>query len=219
MELGRATALVFVLSARGLFLTVDEEPQAERPVESRPAVIQDEPSPKPEPFSAETVEELAKYRAILETSFGPVTIEFLPEKAPQHVRNFLRLASLGLYDGCSFHRVVPGLLIETGDLSTRHEPPPEKAMRWVRHLEPELNDTPHIEGTVSMARGDDPAGVSTSFFISTAETSYLNGRYTAFGKVVDGMRIVKAIEALPTDGQTPLTPIYLSRVRVEGPEK
>ena len=168
-----------------------------------------------EPFSTETVAELAQYRAILETSFGPVTVELFPEKAPNHVRNFLRLASLGVYDGCSFHRVVPGFVIQTGDLTTRREPPPDKAMKWVRTLDPEFNDTQHVKGVVSMAHGDDPASASTSFFIVTAEASYLDDKYTAFGKVDDGMRIVKAIEALPTDGETPLTPIYLSRVRVE----
>ena len=68
--------------------------------------IRDTPAPAPEPFSIESVEALAQYRAVLETSFGDVTIEFTPDKAPEHVRNFLRLAQAGVYDGTSWHRVV-----------------------------------------------------------------------------------------------------------------
>jgi peptidyl-prolyl cis-trans isomerase B (cyclophilin B) len=193
----------------------DAKQMATERVEIESVTLRDKPPPEPEPFSTESKAQLAHYRAVLETSFGPVTVELFPDKAPNHVRNFLRLASLGVYDGCSFHRVVPGFVIQTGDLTTRREPPPENAMKWVRNLEPEFNDTLHVPGIVSMARGDDPASASTSFFIVTAEASYLNDKYTAFGKVVDGMRVVKAIEALPTDGETPLTPIYLSKVRVE----
>jgi peptidyl-prolyl cis-trans isomerase B (cyclophilin B) len=168
-----------------------------------------------EPFSTETVEELARYRAILETTVGPITIELLPEKAPNHVRYFLRLAEAGIYDGTAWHRVVPGFIIQTGLVSTRSEPPPDEASKYIRTLEPEPNDTPHVAGTVSMDYGDDTAGASTSFFICTAESRYLDGKSTAFGKVVDGMNAVKAIENMPTDGDKPLARINLSRVRVE----
>jgi peptidyl-prolyl cis-trans isomerase B (cyclophilin B) len=180
------------------------------------ALVQmDKQTPEPEPFSKETVEELARYRAVLETSIGPITIELLPEKAPHHVRNFLRLAEEGVYDGTTWHRVIPGFLIEAGLISTRSKPPSEKAMRYVRTLEPEPNDIPHVTGTVSMANGDNSDGVSTTFFICTVESRHLDGKRTAFGKVVEGMRVVKAIENLPTNGERPLTRINLSRVRVE----
>ena len=71
--------------------------------------IRDRPADVPEPFSTETVEELARYRAVLETSMGEITLSFTPDKAPIHVRNFLRLAQAGVYDGMSFHRVVKGI--------------------------------------------------------------------------------------------------------------
>jgi peptidyl-prolyl cis-trans isomerase B (cyclophilin B) len=168
-----------------------------------------------EPFSTETVEELARYRAILETTVGPITIELLPEKAPNHVRYFLRLAESGIYNGTAWHRIVPGLMIQTGLVSTRSEPPPDEATKYIRTLEPEPNDTPHVAGTVSMNHRDDTAEASTSFFICTAESRYLDGKATAFGKVVDGMNAVKAIENLPTDGDKPLARINLSRIRIE----
>jgi peptidyl-prolyl cis-trans isomerase B (cyclophilin B) len=189
-------------------------------VEITSVTIRDEPPPETPPFAEETVEELAGYRAILETSLGSVTLELLPDKAPNHVRNFLRLASLGAYDGCPFHRVVPGFVIQTGDIAKRRHPPTNQAMKWIpERLDPEFNDTPHVIGTVSMARADAVDSATTQFFVCTAEASYLDGKYTAFGRVVDGLRIVEAIEALPTEGETPLAPIYLTRVRLERKEE
>jgi cyclophilin family peptidyl-prolyl cis-trans isomerase len=179
----------------------------------RSVTIRDTPPPEPEPFSTESVEELAQHRAVLETSAGPITIEFTPDVAPGHVRNFLRLAQAGVYDGMTFHRVVKGFAIQTGSLSTRGALG-EKQHKLVRTLEPEFNDTRHVRGVVSMARGDDPSSASTSFFIVTADAPSLDGQYTAFGRVVDGMEVVEAIEAAPVDGETPKEPIALNRVTV-----
>jgi cyclophilin family peptidyl-prolyl cis-trans isomerase len=179
----------------------------------RSVTIRDTPPPEPEPFSTETVEELAQHRAVLETSAGNITVEFLPALAPAHVRNFLRLAQAGVYDGMAFHRVVKGFAIQTGSLSTR-EPLGEKQRKLVRNMEPEFNDTKHVKGIVSMARGDDPASATTSFFIVTADAPSLDGRYTAFGRVVEGMDVVEAIEAAPVEGETPKEPIALKRVTV-----
>jgi peptidyl-prolyl cis-trans isomerase B (cyclophilin B) len=198
----------------------NEKQIATERVEITSVTVRDKPPPEPPPFAEETVAELASYRAILDTSLGPVTLEFLPDKAPNHVRNFLRLASLGAYDGCPFHRVVPGFVIQTGDITKRRQAPTDEVMKWIpERLEPEFNDTPHVKGILSMARADAPDSATTQFFICTAEASYLDGKYTAFGRVVDGIRVVEAIEALPTDGETPLTPLFLSRVRLERKEE
>ncbi len=193
----------------------DEKGKAQERVAIRSLTIRDAPAEAPVPFSTETVEQLASYRAILETSFGPITIELLPQKAPAHVRNFLRLASLGAYDGTAFHRIVPGFAIQTGSLPTRGQPLPPKVQKYVSNLAPEFNDTLHLKGTVSMARGNDPASASDSFFICTAPAPSLDGKYTAFGRVVEGMRVVEAIEAVPTDGDRPLGRVDLARVRIE----
>lgn len=88
-------------------------------------------------------------------------------------------------------------------------------MKYVTSLEPEFNATLHVPGIVSMAHGDDPASADTSFFIVTAIASSLDNNYTVFGHVVDGMNVVQAIEAVPTDGETPLARVALRRVRVE----
>ena len=178
--------------------------------------IRDTPPPEPVPFSVETPAELASYRAVLETTAGPITIELFGEKAPEHVRNFLRLASAGVYSGTAFHRVVKGFAIQTGALTSRG-PLTDKQQQLVHDLQPEFNDTKHVKGIVSMARGDDPASASTSFFIVTGDGSSLDGKYTAFGRVVDGMAAVDAIEQSPVNGETPAQRIELTAVKVLKP--
>jgi cyclophilin family peptidyl-prolyl cis-trans isomerase len=176
--------------------------------------IRDAPPPEPVPFSRESAAELAQYRAVLETSRGPITLEFLADKAPEHVRNFLRLAAAGVYDGTSFHRIVKGFVVQTGMVSTRSTPLTQKQKALVTTLRPEFNDTVHVAGTVSMARLDDPASASTSFFICTAPAPSLDNKYTAFARVVEGMGVVTAIEQEPLDGEAPRTRIELKSVRV-----
>lgn len=177
--------------------------------------IRDAVPPPPVPFTTETVAELGSYRAVLETDAGPVTIEFLVDLAPEHVRNFLRLANAGVYDGTAFHRVVPGFVVQTGWIPSRRSPLSEEQQSVVGALEPEFSDTAHVTGIVSMARGDDAASASTSFFIVTDVAEELDGVYTAFGRVVDGMGAVDQIEMTATDGETPITRIELQRVRLE----
>ena len=175
--------------------------------------IRDTPPPEPVPFSDDTVADLAQYRVVLDTTAGPITVGFFPDKAPEHVRNFLRLAQAGVFDGCAFHRVVKGFAIQTGALSSRG-PLTEKQQKYVRALQPEFNDTEHVKGIVSMAHGDDPASATTSFFIVTGDAPSLDGKYTAFGKVIDGMAAVDAIEQTPVTGETPIGRIEIGSVRV-----
>jgi cyclophilin family peptidyl-prolyl cis-trans isomerase len=177
--------------------------------------IRDTPPPAVEPFSTESVAELAAYRAVLETSLGEIAIEFTPDKAPAHVRNFLRLASAGVYDGTSWHRVVKGFVIQTGHMPTRRAPLDEAQQRLVRDLKAEFNDQLHDVGTVSMARLAEPDTANTSFFIVTARAQMLDDKYTVFGRVVSGLEVVQKIEALPVTGETPIDRVELVRVRVE----
>ncbi len=190
---------------------VDAAGVATERAELRRVAIRDTP---PEPFLTETAAELALYRAVLETSAGPITVEFLTDKAPETVRQFLRLAASGVYDGMAFHRVAPGFVIQTGALSSRQAPLTEKQQTLVHNLPPEFNDTKHVKGIVSMARGDDAASASTSFFICVGTSSALDGVYTAFGRVTDGMTAVEAIEATPRTGEAPNSRIDLKAVRV-----
>jgi len=217
---GQYTVFARVVEGINLIQTMSETPADENGLPSErievlSVTLRDKPPPEIPPFSTESLEELKTYRAVLVTSFGEITVELFPDKAPNHVRNFLRLAQIGAYEGVAFHRIVPGFVIQTGFLATRHQPASERIMKYVGDLEPEFNDTLHVPGIVSMAHGENPASANSSFFIVTGIASSLDGNYTAFGHVVDGMQVVKAIEAVPTDGETPLARVDLSSVRIE----
>jgi peptidyl-prolyl cis-trans isomerase B (cyclophilin B) len=175
--------------------------------------IRDKPADVPEPFSTEPIEELARYRAILETSMGEITLSFTPDKAPNHVRNFLRLAQSGVYDGMSFHRVVKGFVIQSGHLPTRG-PLTETQQKYVRQMKAEFNDQVHDKGTLSMARLAEPDSASTSFFIVTARAQALDGKYSAFGRVESGLDVVEKIEAVALNGEEPQQRVELKKVTV-----
>ena len=180
--------------------------------------IRDAPAPVPDPFGPADVAALAASRAVLETDAGDITLGFLPEKAPEHVRQFLRLAAAGVFDGTLWHRVVRGFVIQTGHMPTRREPLDLPQLGLVHPLRGEFSDVAHDVGIVSMARiGDDPDSAQTSFFITTARAAVLDGKYSAFARVTDGLDVVRRIESLPVDGETPVSPVRLRRVRVERP--
>jgi peptidyl-prolyl cis-trans isomerase B (cyclophilin B) len=176
--------------------------------------IREKPEAVPEPFSTESVQELSTKRVVLETSAGDLTVELFPDKAPAHVRQFLRLAASGAYDGTAFHRIVRGFVIQGGYLPTRSTPLDERQQSYVRKLQPEFNDTPHDRGTLSMARGDDPASADTSFFIVLDRTPSLDQKYTAFGRVVEGIDLLDTIQGVALDGETPRTRIEVRKVTV-----
>lgn len=183
-------------------------------VEIRSVTIRDTP---PVRFVNDTAQQLGAYRAVLETSAGEITIEFLADKAPETVRQFLRMAEAGVYNNMAFHRVAPGFVIQTGALNTRTGPLSQKQQALVHDLQPEFSDTRHVKGIVSMARGDSPTSAQTSFFICTGTSPALDGVYTAFGRVVEGMAAVEAIEATPRTGETPNSRIDLKTIRIVEP--
>jgi cyclophilin family peptidyl-prolyl cis-trans isomerase len=191
---------------------VDEKKLVTERIEIRKVTIRETPA---EPFVTETPQDLGAYRAVLDTSAGPISIEFLIDKAPDTVRQFMRLAAAGVYNGMAFHRVAPGFVIQTGALASRPVPLTQKQQALVHNLAPEFNDTKHVKGVVSMARADAPDSATTSFFIVVGTSSALDGVYTAFGRVVDGLAAVDAIEATPRTGETPTTRIELKTVRIE----
>ena len=184
-------------------------------IEITTVTIREKPAPVPEPYSTESIEQLSATRAVIATSMGNITFEFFPDRAPGHVRQFLRLASSGVYDGTAFHRIVKGFVIQGGHMPTRREPLDEKQQSFVRNLQPEFNGTPHDRGIVSMARLDDPASAASSFFIVLARAASLDGKYTVFGRVVSGMDVIEKIEAVPLNGEEPVTRIEVSRVTVD----
>ena len=194
---------------------VDDKQIAKDRIEIRNVTIRPRPVPPPPPFTQEPVEELSQYRVVIETSKGNLAIELFPDKAPNHVRHFLRLASLGAYDKTAFHRIAPGFVIQAGDLNTRSEPIPQAAQKYVVKIRAELNDIKHKAGIISMARGDEIDSALTSFFIVLGDQPALDGTYTVFGHVVSGMDVVEKIAAVPTENERPKERVDIYSMKVE----
>jgi peptidyl-prolyl cis-trans isomerase B (cyclophilin B) len=168
----------------------------------------------PEPFVADTPAVLARYRATIETTMGAMEFEMLPDKAPETVRQFLRLADAGVYDGILIHRVAPGFVVQTGALNFRQTPLTARQQALVRTLPPEFSETPNEFGIVSMARGDDPASGTTSFFVCVGQCRSLDGKYTVFARVAAGADVLDRIASVPVDGETPRSPLLITTIRV-----
>ncbi|HSO76375.1 MAG TPA: peptidylprolyl isomerase, partial [Blastocatellia bacterium] len=163
---------------------------------------------KVEPFKNATVDQLRR-EVLLRTSVGDMTLEMDPNLAPEHVRNFLKLVETGWYDRTSFHRVIPGFVAQGGLGTTRAEGAAHPADRWVRNLKAEFNPTLHIRGVLSMARASDPNSASTSFFLVMGRAEHLDGKYTVFGKVLDGFDTLEKIEKVARNGETPVERVEL----------
>ena len=138
--------------------------------------------------------------AVIETKFGKIEVEFFEDKAPGHVKNFKDLAKKGFYDGTIFHRVIPGFMIQGGDPNTKSDDRSNHGMGGPGYsIKAEFNDTPHKRGILSMARSQDPNSAGSQFFIVVKEAAFLDGQYTAFGKVLSGMTVADQIVNAPKD--------------------
>ncbi|MEO6095297.1 MAG: peptidylprolyl isomerase [Fibrobacteria bacterium] len=139
-------------------------------------------------------------KAILTTRHGDITIEFLPEVAPNHVKNFIELAEKGFYDNTLFHRVIPDFMIQGGDPLSKNA---DKRLHGTggsgKNVKAEFSKTPHMRGIVSMARSANPDSASSQFFIVVADSSHLDNQYSAFGKVSEGLDVVDKIVAEEAD--------------------
>ena len=129
-----------------------------------------------------------------------IKIELLPEYAPKTVANFEKLVKEGFYDGLTFHRIIPGFMIQGGDpLGNGMGGAKEKIPGEFRQNGFAQNTLKHTRGVISMARAYDPDSASSQFFIMHADAPHLDGAYAAFGRVVEGLDVVDEIAATPTD--------------------
>ncbi|QDU84239.1 Putative peptidyl-prolyl cis-trans isomerase [Planctomycetes bacterium Pla163] len=159
--------------------------------------------------------DLDNVRVTFATTEGPLTFEFLPGKAPGHVKNFVELAEKGFYDGTVFHRVIPGFMIQGGcPEGTGMGGPGYK-------IDAEFNDVPHERGVLSMARSQDPNSAGSQFFVCHGTASFLDGQYTAFGRLVEGDDTLDKIATAKTqpggEGSKPVAPVKVEKVTVERP--
>jgi len=187
---------------------VDAEQKLNTPVK----IISVKIEPKrEEPFKNDGVDEMRK-EVILHTSLGDLVVALEPDLAPEHVRNFLKLTQTGWYDHTIFHRVVPGFVVQGGLSQGRAGNQTHYADKWIRPLKGEFSATrKHTRGVLSMARAGDPDSALTSFFIVLAPAPNLDGKYSIFGKVVDGFDTLDKMEKVQRgpDGQTPIEKIEL----------
>jgi len=153
-------------------------------------------------FSILTNNTIAKENImILKLKDGDVKIELFEDKAPNHVKRIKQLAKEGKYDGVVFHRVIDGFMAQTGDVkfgnSSSNDFDLKKAGMGgsnLPDLKEEFSDLPHLRGTLSMARSQDPNSANSQFFICLKESSFLDRQYTVFGKVIEGMELVDKIK-------------------------
>lgn len=162
-------------------------------------------------------------RAVITTDAGDITVEFLADKAPKHVENFLKLAREGFYDSTRFHRVIPGFMIQGGDPNTKKD----NSARWGTGgpgytIDAEFNDVHHERGVLSMARSADPNSAGSQFFICHGEAGFLDQKYTAFGRVSAGLDALDSIanaERQPAsgahdEGSRPVKPVAIQKITI-----
>ncbi len=154
----------------------------------------------PGKITSQEIKTMSLTKAIIETKFGNITLKFFPEVAPGHVKNFIDLAKKGFYDGTTFHRVIPGFMIQGGDPNSKN---PDKRSHGSGGpgytIKAEFNDRPHKRGTLSMARAGHPDSAGSQFFICVKDSSFLDRQYTVFGEVESGLEVVDKIVSQPRD--------------------
>ena len=143
-----------------------------------------------------------KADVVIETKFGNIEIRLLPNIAPNHVNNFLKLAASDFYDGTIFHRVIPGFMIQGGDPFTKSLDKEVYGQGNPGYMIPaEFNNQPHVRGAVSMARSKDPDSAGSQFFIVVDKARFLDKQYTLFGRVVSGMDVADKIVSQKRDNR------------------
>lgn len=155
--------------------------------------------------------------AVVKTNMGTMVLEFWADVAPKHVENFKTLAKKGFYDGTAFHRVIRGFMIQGGDPLTKDD---ANQARWGTgdpgyKIKAEFNDKPHKRGVLSMARSQDPDSAGSQFFICHDKASSLDGKYTAFGKLIKGDDVLEKIattETAPSD--RPLKKVTVESIKI-----
>jgi len=158
--------------------------------------------PKQKTFTPEEIKKMVETKAIIETKFGKIELKFFPEVAPNHVNNFIELAKKGFYDGSTFHRVIPGFMIQGGDPNSKNPDKSKHGMGGPGYtIKAEFNNTPHKRGTLSMARAQDPDSAGSQFFICVATAAFLDKKYSVFGEVVSGMEVADKIVSQPRDSK------------------
>src|SRR5215211_5345859 len=166
-----------------------------------------------------SVQEAANLEAVITTDLGVIRFEFLPDKAPRHVQQFIKRARAGFYDGSAFHRVIPRGIIQGGDpyLKEPRKPRQQWGAGALNEMPDEFSDAKHTRGTVSTVRIPGRANSGgAQFFICASPQPQLDGEFSAFGQVTEGIEIVDKISLAPADEkQTTVTPVKITGIKIE----
>ncbi len=151
-------------------------------------------------------------------ALGEIVLKFFPDVAPGHVKNFTDLAKKGFYNGTTFHRVIPGFMIQGGDPNSKN---PDRSMHGMggpgHKVKAEFSSKPHKRGIVSMARSNDPDSAGSQFFICVADANFLDWQYTVFAEVVTGMDVADKVVSMKRDGNdNPLERVEMTVAITEG---
>lgn len=154
--------------------------------------------------------------ARIETNFGNIKFKLLPDLAPETVRNFVKLAKSGFYNGTLFHRVIPKFMIQGGDPNTKESDKSKWGLGGPGYnIKAEFSSRSHLRGIVSMARSTDPDSAGSQFFFVTTDSTFLDKQYTVFGEVTDGIEVTDKIVNLPRDANdSPLQEAKILQVTV-----
>ena len=168
------------------------------------------------PISGKENLPVAETTAIIQTEFGDITLRFFSDDAPGHVKNFIDLAQKGFYTKTTFHRIIPGFMIQGGDPNSKSNDRSRHGMGGPGYsLKAEFNSHPHKRGTLSMARSADPDSAGSQFFICVSTAPHLDGQYTVFGEVTKGMEVVDKIGGVPVgDGHKPEKDVTIISIRL-----
>lgn len=149
-------------------------------------------------------------KAVVETSMGTFSFTFMKDKAPNTCDNFIKLANKGFYNGLTFHRVIPDFMIQGGC------PKGDGTGGPGYQVPAEFNDTKHVPGVVSMARAQHPDSAGSQFFVCVGASSWLDGKYTAFGKITEGQDVADKISKVPRGpNDRPVTPVTIKKITIQ----
>ena len=207
-------AMAWVGSALASGCGRGEAPQSP-PETAGPARVAPPPPGAPRPVAVLSV-----------VGFGEIRVELMPEIAPVTVENFVKLASEKFYDGTTFHRVIPGFMIQGGDPNTKNRDPRDDGQGGPGYtIEDERSAVSHTRGMVSMANTGKPKSGGSQFFIVVADSPHLDGGYSLFGQVIEGIEVADRIAAVERDlygrhgpADRPLEDVVIGSIRIEGGE-
>jgi len=209
-----ATLLATALLSGAIALGCGSEETTEPPRETAapPRLIPPPPPQAPRPEAVISVE-----------SFGEIRLELIPEVAPETVENFIKLAKEEFYDGTAFHRVIPDFMIQAGDPNSRNRDPRDDGKGGPGYkIEDEFSEISHTRGMVSMANTGKPKSGGSQFFIVVADSPQLDGKYTLFGRVLEGMEVADRIAAVERDlygrhgpKERPLENVVITSIRID----